>query len=432
MTYPDPYAPTTDEALWGLGRPGAAGEPSGGRPADPPEPPEPPEGTFDDPGPEAAEAARQARQAVRDADDLAREVRYLKLRRQATKVVEADEHAAAWKRPIEYGTLADELELPELPVTYRVDRVLPTGANVVLTAQYKTGKTTLMNHLVRCLADGEEFLGKYPIGPLDGRVGVFNYEVSEAQYRRWMRDVGVRNPGRVALLHLRGKRLPLAVREIEEYVTDWLKRHEIQAWVLDPYARALIGSGEENDNSAVGAFLDTLDVIKANAGVEELAMAAHTGRYEQTAGEERARGATRIDDWPDVRWILTREKEGDRRYLKCTGRDVEEAEQALAYDPQTRALRVVGGSRTITRRLGLEEELLAFIGGNPGLGTNELIAAFPKNRNDIVNAIRSLEATKRIHIEIGPHRKRAHFPVGTYGETVDTPWNRPDPQVGLF
>lgn len=375
---------------------------------------------------EEALERRRRRLVLRDGF-LDREV----ARRSAVAEVDQEEAIRAFRWPGEHDSLADELELPRRERSYRIDRVMPTGGNVVLTAQFKTGKTTMVNHVVKCLADGQPFLDKYGVKPITGRIGVFNYEVDEDQYRDWLRDVGVRNTRQVSLLHLRGYRLSVLVKHHEDRVVDWLKRHDVEVWILDPYARALAGV-DENDNSGVGRFLDTLDVIKNRAGVQELLMPAHTGRYEQTPGEERARGATRLDDWPDARWLLTREKESDRRYLKCTGRDVEEAEQALAYDIGTRALRAVGGSRTITRRLGLEEELLAFIAGNPGLGTNELIAAFPKNRNDIVNAIRSLEATKRIHIEIGPHRKRAHFPVGTNGETVDTPWNRPDPQVGLF
>lgn len=357
-------------------------------------------------------------------------------RRAALADVDQEEALQSARWPDEHDSLADELELPRRERTYRIESVFPTGGNTILTAQFKTGKTTMVNHVVHCLADGVPFLDRYSVRPVSGRVGVFNYEVDEDQYRDWLRDVGVRNTRQVSLLHLRGYRLSLLIRHHEDRVVDWLKRHEIEVWILDPYARALAGV-DENDNSGVGRFLDTLDVIKSRAGVQELLMPAHTGRAELAPGEERARGAARIDDWPDARWLLTREKDTDRRFLKCTGRDVEEPEQALAYDPETRALRSVGGSRATTRRLGLEEELLAFIGANPGLGTNELADAFPNKRNDITAALRALEATSRIHIETGVNRKRLHYlPGGTAAGqsgfvTQPLPWVVSDPSVGI-
>jgi hypothetical protein len=359
-------------------------------------------------------------------------LKHQRMMRRVKRELDLEEHAALWRRPPEYGTLADELAMPEEPVTYRVERVIPTGANVVLTAQYKTGKTTMVNHLVKCLADSEPFLGKYPVQPLDGRVGIFNYEVGRAQYLRWMRDLGIVHTDRVVMSHLRGLRMPLAVRDVEDMVVDWLKRNEVQFWILDPYARALIGSGEENDNSAVGTFLDTLDVIKERAGVTELFMPAHTGRAEQEPGQERARGATRIDDWPDVRWILTKEKDTERRYLKCTGRDVEEGEQAIAYDAETRGLAAAGVGRTTVRRIGLEEEILRFVATNPGFSTNELKTAFPRRPADVLIALTRLVETGLIRAETGARRKKLYFPMIEPAKSVAPPWEQPDLGAGIF
>src|SRR5205807_2645857 len=76
-------------------------------------------------------------------------------------------------------------------------------------------------------------------------------------------------------------------------------------WILDPVARAIVGwpgaRETENSNTAVAEFLDTLDQLKFEGGVEDLFLAHHTGRAAQTPGAEHGRGATRWDDWPDVR-----------------------------------------------------------------------------------------------------------------------------------
>jgi hypothetical protein len=401
------------------GAPGAYGMPDGPAPWEPPT--------------EQARAEAVADAERRRRDDLERRRQVSldmeRMFRSVRREIDAEEHAANWKRPTEYDSLAYELAMPEEPVTYRVERIIPTGANVVLTAQYKTGKTTMVNHLVKCLADGDDFLGKYPVQRLGGRVGIFNYEVGAAQYRRWLRDVGIERTDHVSMLHLRGLRLPMLVSDVEDYVVDWLKRHEVEFWILDPYARALIGSAEENDNSAVGRFLDTLDVVKERAGVTELFMPAHTGRAEQEAGQERARGATRIDDWPDVRWVMTKEKDSDRRYLKCTGRDVEEPEQALAYDEASRSLGAAGVGRSSTRRVGLEQELIGFISQNPGMGVNELNAAFPARRRDVQGAIDSLVQSGLVSVQIGRNNKKLHYiptPIKA------PPWEQPDLGSGIF
>lgn len=291
--------------------------------------------------------------AKRDPDDAAtvfafeveRAIWKMRVTAEARTQLAGEEAAKSWRPPPGLGSLTDELALPDEPVTYLVDEIMPVGANVVLTAQFKAGKTTLTNDLVRCLVDGVPFLGRYPTHLADGRVALWNYEVSAGQYRRWLRDVSVVNPQRVSLLNLRGYTMPLKVSHVQDWVVSWLIEHKIRVWVVDPLARAFLGSGQsENDNSEMGAFLETLDVIKERAGVSELIMPAHTGRATQEAGAERSRGATRVDDWADVRWLLTKDNDGNR-FFRASGRDVETPEGTLMYDHLMRSLTLEDGGR---------------------------------------------------------------------------------------
>jgi len=132
--------------------------------------------------------------------------------------------------------------------------------------------------------------------------------------------------------------MPMTSDYVQEKVTDILKDFDAQTWIVDPLARAFVGSGDENSNSDMGLFLDTLDVIKYEANVENLIIAAHTGRALEH-GIERARGASRFDDWADVRWILTKNDEGDR-FLKAHGRDVDLEQHLLKYNPDSRQLTI--------------------------------------------------------------------------------------------
>jgi hypothetical protein len=271
----------------------------------------------------------------------------IRIRREARTLVDQEDALRSFRKPRELFTLADELAQPEEPVHFRIDELMPAGSNVLITAMFKSGKTTLVNHVTRCLVDALPVLGRYACEPLDddARVGIWNYEVSSPMYVRWLRDAGVRNTDRVSLLNLRGHSMPLRADVVRAYAVDWLVSHNVRVWVLDPFARAFLGSGDsENDNAQVGAFLEMLDDIKREAGVSELIMPTHTGRAEMGAGTERSRGATRLDDWADVRWLLVRDKDGTR-YFRASGRDVETEEATLEFNPLTRDLRLVDGNR---------------------------------------------------------------------------------------
>lgn len=272
---------------------------------------------------------------------VALEVERLEVRRDARLQLAHSDHLKTWREPPSYS-LRELLALPDEPLAWRVADVMPEGSNVLLAAQYKTGKTTMMNELIRSLADGEDFLGTFKVSP--GNVAVFNYEVGQAQYGRWLRDRGIANADSVYVFNLRGFTLPLSVPLIRDHVVRWLTNHGISVWIVDPFARAFSGAGDENNNADVAPFLETLDGIKEESGVAELVMPTHTGRAEFAQGAERARGATRLDDWCDVRWLLTKDDEG-ARYFRATGRDVETEETRLEYDPITRGLTLGSGSR---------------------------------------------------------------------------------------
>jgi hypothetical protein len=303
----------------------------------------------DDPGERLSEAhgAADGPSAVDDehASLVARYRAQTRARREATRSLDDDEHDASWREPVTLGTLADELLLPDAPTVWTIDDVMPAGSNTVVTAQYKTGKTTLMLNLVRSLVDRTPFLGTFGVGADSGTVAVWNYEVGPSQFRRWLRDAGIVNVERVVVLHLRGYTLPLHTSRGESWAVEWLSQHKCTTWIVDPLARALSGL-DENSNQDVGRFLETLDNVKQQTDVTDLVMPTHTGRAVQDVGQERSRGATRIDDWADVRWLLTKDEQG-QRYFAATGRDVDTPAQELTYDNVTRSLSLNVG---VTRR----------------------------------------------------------------------------------
>lgn len=355
---------------------------------------------------------------LRYRQEIAAEARRQRVSREARRMVDADEFATTWREPPSRQTLADELAEPDDPTRYRVGSLLTMGGNAVLTAAFKAGKTTMCNNLLRSLADGDKFLGRFDVDRPDGRVAMFNYEVADGQYRQWLRGIGIANPDRVCVLNLRGFRLPLIHTLVEDWVTKWLIEHDVRVWIVDPFARAMVGCGDENSNADVSAVLDALDVIKARAGVGELVLPTHTGRAEQLAGAERARGATRLDDWADARWLLTADEQ-QRRFFRASGRDVEVGEELLSFDAATGRLTLGGYDRRGMADRDRAGEVAEWVADNPGLGVNEIVTGSARGRTATVNALNEAIRQGLVTFTEASGNKRLHYATAGVQRTTD-------------
>jgi hypothetical protein len=298
-----------------------------------------------------------------DPEMVAYYMRQIVARTEARRQVAAAEFSVSF-RPPAVRSLEEELAMPDEPVLWTVGEVMPFGANVLLTAQYKTGKTTLAGNLIAALADGKPFLGRFDVEPVEHRVALLNYEMGEAMMRRWLRDLGIVHTERVYVVNLRGMSLPLTDGLAYEWIANRLKDSGVTTLIIDPHARA-IGGLDENSNADMTIFTNRLDDLKAEVGIREIVLVSHTGRMQHDIGAERTRGATRLDDWPDVRWLIVKDSE-DVRYFRAIGRDVEMAEQPLHWDPVMRML-TLGDSGGRTRRDGFGSGTLPTFGSQGAL-----------------------------------------------------------------
>jgi RecA-family ATPase len=221
-----------------------------------------------------------------------------------------------------------------------IEQLLPASGNGLLVAQYKVGKTTLALNLAVALASGEPFLGKFEVAPMSGRVAFFNYELSERMFLEWAQDrIPDDHRDRIVTLHLRGRSAPFWNREVQDPLAAWLRRSEAEFLIIDPAAKAWRGLVDnENDNAKVEEFTSAVDELREAGGVSGGSLSTHhTGRYLQVEGEERARGATRLEDWMDAGWYYTKD-ESDTRSLRAMGRDVEMEAVDLQYFHDSRRL----------------------------------------------------------------------------------------------
>lgn len=377
-------------------------------------------GTNSEPSPER-NAGKPGLLAWAETDEyrqrLSQEIINQFVRKNATDYIREMEVKESWNPPLDESDFSVLLQTGVPEIRFAIEDVLPENGNAILFAQYKSGKTTFILEVVRALCDGEQFLDRFDVNT-DGNVALWNYELDAAMMVSWLKDTELQHPEKLRLLNLRGKRVPMDTKYGQEWTIDWLRRNEVRTWIIDPAVRAMIGWGDENENGAVTLFTDKLDEIKERAGVKELIVAHHTGRGEQTAGEERARGASRWDDWPDSRWILTKAPGSDTRFIRMTGRGNDFPERALTYDPQRRRVALVGkgdplagADRATFADQSLRTQILDYVTANPGLTQNKVMQGIGlTSQSKAGPAFSALKSEGKIHVIDGPNRSKLHYP----------------------
>ena len=363
------------------------------------------------------------------ADEIARDpalaylVKDLRRRARAGQIV-AEIEARTHPRPApDCGTLTELLARPDT-ATYRIEGLLPAGGRMTATAQRKVGKTTLIGNLTRSLLTGEDFLGRFPVDPITGRVVVLNYEVTGAQFARWMHDIGV-PPDRCYVINLRGRRNPLAEAEGRAELVAQIRAQQGEVLVVDPFGRAYTGKSQ-NDAAEVTPWLVRLDEVAEQAGIAEVILTGHAGW-----DGERTRGSTALEDWPDVIVTMTRDPDSDERFIKAEGRDVDVPEDRLTFDPATRTLHLSGdGSRRQVRHNDhlhtLAVAVTAIVAEQPGINTAGIAAALrdqgaPQQKGD-ANAAAALAADLGwVRRDPGPRRSWLHYPVHGPSSTSTSP-----------
>jgi hypothetical protein len=310
---------------------------------------------YASPEPQQGEADEEAvlDAAATLARDVEREAYRIRVRERARERVAAEKAAAEDVPPFEDGLLVDLLKLPEQPPA-RVEELIPAEAGTLVVAARKTGKTTFELNLARSLVQGGDFLGRFPVRPVTGRVGLLNFEVSRPTITQWAAEAGVPTE-RLYVVNLRGRRNPFGNPGDLERLAERLHAHEVESLIVDPFGRAYTGKSQ-NDPGEVGAWLADLDrFARGQAGVIDLILAAHAG-WEG----ERTRGSSALEDWADVIVTLVRDRDEDQiRFLRAEGRDVLVEEDRLDFDPTTRSLTLAGaGSRKNAARVRHLDQLI--------------------------------------------------------------------------
>jgi hypothetical protein len=306
--------------------------------------------------------------------------------------------------------LSDFLAVPDAEVTHRIAGLWPSGGRVVFAAPHKSGKTTNVGNVLRCLVDGTPFLDRFAVTPAR-RVLLLDNELDENMLRRWLRDQGIRNVDAVELVPMRGRLSTFNILDpaIRSRWAENLGPGDVL--VFDCLRPALDALGLSEDKDA-GRFLEALDELTTEAGIAETLVVHHMGHQ-----GERSRGDSRILDWPDALWKLVKDAEDDaaearRVYFTAYGRDVDQPEVLLTYDAATRRLSVGGGSRKETRSAPVVAAVVELLedAEEPlsGRQMEEALTAGGHGRDQVRSAVKRLRQDGRVRVEDGPRRAKLH------------------------
>lgn len=301
---------------------------------------------------------------------------------------------------------------PDDEVRFRIDGLWPRDGRIVLAAQNKSGKTTLTGNVIRCLADGDLFLDHFTVEQAD-RIVLIDNEMSPSLMRRWLREQGIRKTDAVDVVSLRGKLSSFNVLDPRTRA-EWAQAiGEADVLIFDCLRPALDALGLSEDKES-GRFLEAMDELLIEAQVGELLMVHHMGHT-----SERSRGDSRLEDWPDAKWKLVKDQPRDApddprapRFFSAFGRDVDQAEVRLAYDPFDRHLSVDGGSRAQSRAETVEQSVLDFVALNPGCTKTAIKNGVSGDHTAKAAAVEHLIAGGRLVRQLAGAQKQLHYLPG--------------------
>ncbi len=318
--------------------------------------------------------------------------------------------------------LDELLAEPDTEQSYRIDQVAPAEARIMLNAPWKAGKTSLVGNLIRALVDHEPFLDRFTVHTPARHVVLIDDELSERTVRRWMRDQNITNTTAVHVITLRGKLAAFNLLD-DKVRAEWADRLgalDCDYLILD-CLRPILDALGLDERSDAGTFLVAYDALLTESGANDSLVVQHMGHT-----NERARGDSRLQDWPDAIWNIVRETDNpdSPRFFSAYGRDVNVTEGRLSFDKTTRRLTYAAGSRKdAATEAALVDvvKLLATSEPLSGRGIEDGLSGTDHKRDAIRKAIKKSVQDQLVTKEEGPKRSKLHavaYPCAQCGMPV--------------
>jgi hypothetical protein len=213
----------------------------------------------------------------------------LRVLRDARRIVAAEDRPPV--RKPELVTLRERLTRPRSPVQWRIAGWQPANSRVMLAAQFKAGKTTVVANRERSLVDGDPFLDAHDVTPIDGTVVTVDLEMSAHQLDGWHTDQKIRNEDRVIVIPLRGSAAAFDILDpgIRTQWADMLKAHGCGYLIVDCLRPILDALGLDEQREA-GRFLTCLDALLSEAEIPDAAVSTTWATSPRDPAATRASG----------------------------------------------------------------------------------------------------------------------------------------------
>lgn len=313
-------------------------------------------------------------------------------------------------------SLSADLVAPRPAITWAVEDLATSGAQVTLPSSRKTGKTTFLLNLCRSAGNGTAFLDRFDCS-MDGNIGYINAEMLRADILGYCDRLGGGVwTDRLQLLHCRenGVRLNLLSDAVCADLVSWCIHNEVEWLICDPWKNFLGWAGAGlNDNDAVLALSDRFRSIAVDAEISLCVIPMHTTQTPAEEGMERGKGAGELEDGADWLWRYTRiggTTEG--RVLSAEGRGPGVDEMVVSWDAGTGRLSAENVSRAEVRRASgadrAREALeLTLLDGRPRCAKGELLSALKGTKGDRLADVRAgISAGLIIETDDGPGRPK--------------------------
>ena len=293
--------------------------------------------------------------------------------------------------------LDEYLAIKDPEVKYVIDGLWPVGGRVLLAAQYKAGKSTMVSNVIRSLADGDTFLDRHSVQVPSGGVFLVDDELADTALRGWLREQEIACPDRVQVQSLRGQLSTFDITS-DKVRSKWAARigdTGASVVILDCLRPLIDALGLSEDKDA-GIVLGAFDELLYEASVTEGMIVHHMGH-----NGERSRGDSRLRDWPDAEWTLNRKDNEDpdsERFFRAYGRDVDAPEQQVVLDG--RRLTLLNTSRKATNVEMLGPKVLKVVEDNPGIKARSLRAAVGGKGPDVDEARKQLIDENKVRREV--------------------------------
>ncbi|GAB6858499.1 AAA family ATPase [Microbacterium xylanilyticum] len=293
-------------------------------------------------------------------------------------------------------SLRDLLEQDDdAEVAWRIEGLLAAGARALLAAPHKAGKSTIVGNLLRSLADGAAFLGRFEVRRAK-RIVLVDDELDPRTLRAWLSDHGIDKAKRIEVVSLRGR-----VSSFDILTAEGRRRWAAHIGRCDVVVvdciRPILDALGLDENRDGGRFTVALDELLALIGPEEGVSPECVAVHHTGHGGERSRGDSRFLDWPDATWRIAREDANDPasdRFFSAFGRDVAVPEGRLEFDPATRALVLGEGNRREGKlyrdMAAVAPGVVEFVASHPGASGAEIERGVDGSRDVVRLALKAL------------------------------------------